>query len=461
MKGKALFLTVAFVLSCVSVMADDIYYSVDRKSKKSQPEIVIQNSDNTLQSPEEFQKKLSEFRDNSLKYYLSQLSKKTVIGKLICKKWCEFNPQTMSINGNYYTEFTFTHRIIVGIDQSGNISERFQKFYLSNKYETKFDSTKVGKTDNGKYIVVQSVNNPTQAVSMLINNISNDNLDYTEVVGGKDLKKFFVAESDDLSITQDELSPSEKLLNKTWACIDEKTGEPTRYEYRYEPYGYMEKCVLGENRCTDFPYWIIGEYYFSDEVDSSFDYSKKDKKDQGRYIVNHIKENGVVNIMTYEIKSLCADTMLLECVYPANGENIKLASTTKQTPDTTSMLDKLVGKQWRIQRDRYDRYDNRKRSYSGAIYFTETQFVGPWRKTIDNRIIGKDEFIYNDFYLSDHFSVTFSHEDAAKKQKNGKYIVISHNGSISATSKEILYLTENMLVVRGIYNTYTTTYICD
>jgi glycosyltransferase involved in cell wall biosynthesis len=52
-------------------------------------------------------------------------------------------------------------------------------------------------------------------------------------------------------------------------------------------------------------------------------------------------------------------------------------------------------------------------------------------------------------------------KDAAKKQKNGKYIVISHNGSISATSKEILYLTENMLVVRGIYNTYTTTYICD
>ena len=40
--------------------------------------------------------------------------------------------------------------------------------------------------------------------------------------------------------------------------------------------GYMEKCIMGENRRTTFPRWLIGEYYFSNEIDKSFIYSKKE-----------------------------------------------------------------------------------------------------------------------------------------------------------------------------------------
>ncbi|MBE6310431.1 MAG: hypothetical protein E7080_05185 [Bacteroidales bacterium] len=472
MRVKVFLFVVVCVLCCVpAIVADDIYYRVDRSSKKEKKHEEKVSTEKTYSydcnnmSPEEFKNELVEFGKKSLDYELENLSKNTVIGKLIQKKWYELNPSTMQMLRKYYVEYTFTDRILVVIDEKGNLTERFQPFYLSNKYETVFDSTKVGKNDNGKYMVVRSYENPDRAICFVIESVSENRMNIIEDQQGKDLHKYYLADTDIFAETPIELSPSETLINRTWLQVDENTGVGMRYEYRYEPYGYMEKCVMGENRRTEFPRWLIGEYYFSNEPDTVFLYSKKGILEKGRYIVNHIKgENSTESFRTYEVKSLSADTILLECVYPENGENLKLASIVKHNTDSTTVLDKLAGKQWRIQQDRYDRVTRYRRSYSGALYFTENQFVGPWIKTTDNKVIDDKIFVVHDFFLSDVENNTFLFENIKKNRKNGKYIVFSHNGRQGAgygQCLEILYLSENMLVVRNIRSTHNIIYMCE
>ncbi len=457
MKAKVFFLIVASALFCLPMMADDIYYNY-KKSAKSAPNNEVVNASNI--SPEEFQKRLREFTEESQALMLSNIEENSTMDKLIRKKWYEFNPLSMQLSANYYTFYTTSYRIIVGIDENGNVSERMQKYYLSNKYEASFDSTKVGVANKGKYIVVQGKDNPTRATCLNIGSISDSEMNTIEEIGDSKLQKFYIADADDLAETKDML-PSEMLLNKTWLQVDENSNAPTRYEYHFQSDGYMEKCVMGENRRTDFPYWLIGEYYFSNEPDTTFIYSKKEILNSGKYLVHQIKENGVKYLHTYEVKSIAPDTMLLKCVHPADGENMKLVSVAKHAADTTSVLDKLVGKQWRRQQDRYDRVTQYRTSYSGAKYFTENQYVGPWIKTADNNYIGKDEFIYHDFYLSDIKIDRFVFENTKKKIQNGRYIISSCNGNIWAGNLEILYISERMLVLGTINGRHTYTYICD
>ena len=276
MRTKSIF-TIAICMLCIfSVLADDIYYR-PKKDKKEKTGKTMQkpNIDSISQlSPDELQQAVMDFGKKALNYKLYKMSKETTICKLILKKWYEFNTATMQLNPQFYTEYTLTNRIVVGTDDYGNLTERFQKYYLSDKYETSFDTTKVGWTQNGKYIVLQSTTKPSRAISMHIDNITDTELQITEELQNTNIRKMYVGVSERPINEGENISPDEMLLNKTWALIDEKTGNPSQYEFYFEPFGYMEKCVLGENRRTSLPIWFIGEYYFSNEIDTVFTYNK-------------------------------------------------------------------------------------------------------------------------------------------------------------------------------------------
>lgn len=473
MKVKFLFSVVAIMLFCFSISADDIYYRVNKSSTKKENKVeskkkpIKQTWTTENMSPEEFKKALAEFSEKSLNYRLDQLSKETIIGKLIRKKWYEFNPLNMQFNNQFYTEYTFTNRIYVGIDEDGNIIERSQKYYLSNKNETKFDSAKVGWVENGKYIVLQSNADPMRAISLHIENISDTELITAEKRSDNSkLTKFYAAVVDDKVKESPKvaLSPCEMLIDKTWAEVDYFTGDSTRNEFYFEKFGYMEKCVMGENRRTSIPVWFIGEYYFSNEADTSYIYNKMDLLDSGRYIVNHIKDYDGKHVYTYEIKSTHNDTILLDCVYPANGKSIKLARIVRNNSNNTSTLDKLVGKQWRPKQERYDKYTY-KHSHSGALYFSETQFVRPRAKTTDMNFI--DERIYRtpyNYHLTDYDNVSFFFKEAEKKPQNGKYLVYGYDGQQGPYNSglyEIMYISENMLVLRTRWGVNNMIYLCE
>ena len=450
MKTKSIF-TIAICMLCIfSVLADDIYYR-PKKDKKEKTGKTMQkpNIDFISQlSPDELQQAVMDFGKKALNYKLDKMSKETTIGKLILKKWYEFNTATMQLNPQFYTEYTLTNRIVVGTDDYGNLTERFQKYYLSDKYETSFDTTKVGWTQNGKYIVLQSTTKPSRAISMHIDNITDTELQITEELQNTNIRKMYVGVSERPINEVENISPDEMLLNKTWALIDEKTGNPSQYEFYFEPFGYMEKCVLGENRRTSLPIWFIGEYYFSNEIDTVFTYNKMDMLTNGRYLVNHIKEYDGDHMHTYEINILPGDTILLKCVYPAGGENIRLARLEKFNSVTT--LEKLVGKQWRLQQERYDKYTY-KHSHSGALYFTESQFIGPRAKTTDNTFIDAKIYRPRNFHLSDIEYANFYFKIAETKPQYGKYIIYGidgQQGPRSGSGIEILYVSDNMLVIR-------------
>lgn len=461
MRTKSFF-TIAICMICFfSVLADDIYYR-PKKNKKEKPAKTMQkpNRDSLSQlSPEEFQQSVWDFGKKSLNYKLDKMSKETTIGKLILKKWYEFNSSTMQLNPQFYTEYTLNNRIVVGTDNYGNITERFQKYYLSNKYETSFDTTKVGWTQNGKYIVLQSSTDPSRAISMHIDNISDNEMQITEEFENSKIRKMYVGVSERRQDDVENLSLGEMMLDKTWALIDENTGNPSRYEFFFAPFGYMEKCVLGEDRRTSLPIWFIGEYYFSNEPDTVFTYNKMDMLTDGRYLVNHIKEYDGDHMHTYEIKALPGDTILLQCVYPADGENIRLARMAKANSVTT--LDKLVGKQWRMQQNRYDKYTY-KHSHSGALYFTESQFVWDYAKTSDNNFIDDKIYRPRDFHLSDSEWDNFSFKIAETKPQFGNYIIYCFDGQPKSSSGlEILYVTDNMLVIRARRSIHNYIYVSE
>ena len=76
---------------------------------------------------------------------------KSTMELLINKDWHELDVKTMRAHEGFYVRFTGTQRMIVGADSEGNTKARVQKYYLSNRYEETFDSTKVGKKKKGKY----------------------------------------------------------------------------------------------------------------------------------------------------------------------------------------------------------------------------------------------------------------------------------------------------------------------
>ena len=97
---------------------------------------------------------------------------KSTMEKLINKEWHEFDFKTMKAKETYYEKYTGTQRLIVSADEEGNTKMRVQKYYLSYKWEERFDTTKVGKNRNGKYIILQGAKNETGGYNVICYEIS-------------------------------------------------------------------------------------------------------------------------------------------------------------------------------------------------------------------------------------------------------------------------------------------------
>ena len=80
---------------------------------------------------------------------------KSTMELLINKEWYEFDFKTMKPDESRYVRYTGTQRLEVSADEDGNTRMRVQKYYLSYEWEERFDSRKVGKYRNGKYIVIR------------------------------------------------------------------------------------------------------------------------------------------------------------------------------------------------------------------------------------------------------------------------------------------------------------------
>ena len=93
---------------------------------------------------------------------------KSTMEKLINKEWHEFDFKTMKAKETTYEKYTGTQRLIVGLDEEGNTKMRVQKYYLSNRWEERFDTTKVGKNRNGKYIVIQGVKTAKKGIRLFV-----------------------------------------------------------------------------------------------------------------------------------------------------------------------------------------------------------------------------------------------------------------------------------------------------
>ena len=90
---------------------------------------------------------------------------------------------TYEVNKDYYIESTYTYTTTEFIDKSKGTGvdevELRLKYYLSNKAETVFDSSKVGKIPNGNYII--TINKFSKVVVWEIINISDSELEITPV----------------------------------------------------------------------------------------------------------------------------------------------------------------------------------------------------------------------------------------------------------------------------------------
>ena len=92
---------------------------------------------------------------------------KSTMEQLINREWYEFDFKTMKSNESYYVKYTGTQRLVVSADEDGNTKMRVQKYYLTNRWEERFDSTKVGKSRNGKYIMIRGAKNEKGSTSRL------------------------------------------------------------------------------------------------------------------------------------------------------------------------------------------------------------------------------------------------------------------------------------------------------
>ena len=101
---------------------------------------------------------------------------KSTMELLINKDWQELDVKTMRAHEGFYVRFTGTQRMIVGADSEGNTKARVQRYYLSNRYEETFDSTKVGKKRNGRFLIIQGNKEGSNVVCLEIKTLKEDQL---------------------------------------------------------------------------------------------------------------------------------------------------------------------------------------------------------------------------------------------------------------------------------------------
>lgn len=372
---------------------------------------------------------------------LFQVEAKSTMELLINKDWHEFDFGSMTARDDYYVRYTGTQRIIVGSDSVGNQNARVQKYYLSYRYEEKFDSTKVGKIRDGKYLIIQgsrdSLNNKN-VICLEINELGEGQLQVKNLNHPRLLQTYFI--SDD-ALKQEKQgkfqSTIDLLADKIWYMLDEN-GERTGMEWTFGYSAYF-RCTMPENRRKEFPKWERREFYLSDNIETEFKRSKVCEKMNGIYlVVNDLDEDGTWQTRTYDIKTLSANRLILECVYPKGyGTFIFENSYTKKEKSISKIKPQqkdLLGKEW----FRVDTATWKRSKYIEK--FTETHVTRIFPKIKNNKVVS--DTVNFEYYMSNQPVTEF---DWSQKGKNpeGDYIIVNEmdpKGEFMPVSYQIITL---------------------
>lgn len=348
---------------------------------------------------------------------------KSTMELLINKDWHEFDFGAMKAHEDYYVRYTGTQRMIVGADSVGNQKVRVQKYYLSYRYEEKFDSTKVGKNRNGKYLIIQdnrdSLNN-RNVICLEISELAEGQLQVKDLNHPRLMDTYFVA--DDVLKPEKQgkfQSTIDLLADKIWYMLDEN-GERTGMEWTFGYSAYF-RCTMPANRRTELPKWERREFYLSDMIETKFKRSKVCERMNGIYlVVNDLDEDGTWQTRTYDIKTLSANRLILECVYPKgfgtfvfeNSYTEKEKSISKIKPQQKDLL----GKEWY----RIDTATWKRSKY--VEKFTETHVTRIFPKIKNNKVVS--DTVNFEYYMSNQ---PVSEFDWSQKGKNpeGDYIVVN------------------------------------
>ena len=253
-------------------------------------------------------------------------------------------------------------------------------------------------------------------------------------------------------VAQEEKVIQDLLTNKIWYQVDSKTGEKLNIEHFYRQDGKFVRCVMPENRRTQYPQWMLREFYFSDTIVTKFNRKQVGKLKTGRYLViNECESKGKWQVTNYEISSLSDNRFELICVYPQKSEkflfvNAKHQLTAEDTEDNT-VMDRLVGKQW------FNKFIYGKKNQSiNPWYFTESKMVCP----IFHRTKGgyNTEIAIWDYKLSNSIDPDYSVTE--KSNKNGTFINSYSDIVVGEVKRsynyEILNITNNLMYLRPHYD---------
>ena len=237
---------------------------------------------------------------------------------LINKDWHELDITSMKSKESY-VRFTGTQRMIVSADSVGNTIAKAQRYYLSNRYEETFDSTKVGKKKKGKYIIIQGDRNSIDRniICLEIKDIGENVMDVIDMNHPENPEKRYYSDLKLSFKSGDVISTLDLLMNKIWFQVDPITGERFNVEHQYGDDGEFLRSIMPENRRTELPQWILREFYLSDTIVTKFNRKEVGKRINGRYIVvNELDSDGSWQAATYDITTLSENRLELECVYP-------------------------------------------------------------------------------------------------------------------------------------------------
>ena len=374
---------------------------------------------------------------------------KSTMELLINKDWHEFDVSTMQLQ-SAYTRFTGTQRMIIEADSVGNTTAKVQRYYLSNRYETKFDSTKIGKAKSGKYIILKGNSSTNDCVCLKIKLIDKFNLQLKNESSIDLLEQSYLSMEEN-DVKGDVISTRDLLIDKFWFEIDEKTGKRTQLDFLFNTWSLMTCKRPEEGNYIDIPTWNLYEYYLSDEIETIFSPKKIEKRVNGLYLVtNERTSDGKWQVVNYDITTLSANRLVLDCVYPKDYvkrrvfEHKNSNSIDSITDESKTIKEKLMGKQWRLIKWEGSATIKRgKGIYSNIHYFTETRKVVPYFK----KIKGGYEFYLKSpsyYYLTDIKDDYFKDDEFKKNRKMGKYIVLASDESQNVWT--IQSLTKNRFV---------------
>ena len=378
---------------------------------------------------------------------------KSTMEQLINKEWYEFDFTSLSAKEGYYIKFTGTQRMIVGQDQEGNAKARVQRYYLSAEPVKKFDDTKVGKVRDGEYIVFPPRNEKSAALCLKINSLSDETLETEDITAPNHKKVHYITSINTTEGKEEEnvlkgkvISTLDLLADKQWHEIDEKTGKKLRTELTFDRLNCVTRCIMGENPKRTIPDWQMREFYFSDNIETEFDHSKIGDRINGIYLVVKEKnKDGAWYVANYDISTLSANRLVLNCVYPkgvptqvfVSKQGLKEAIGKRQKPQQWQLTENV----WyrldtaTLKRGRFtERFDKNKVTRSYPV------IVDGVRSTRTTESV---------YYMSNEADTVFDHTQVGKSLE-GDYIVVNEQSGKEerkAVSYRIEFLQDSNMIV--------------